>query len=132
MEQVHDEELDEELDDEIQIMELQIKSLRVKDYKTVVKSAKNIKFKSRQEKIRSIHIHLELLKHSVLCNTFCQSDNCKSMKLYLKHINECYATKREKTCETCNRVNTMLKCHSKTCIKNNCIVPKCKNNIITL
>ena len=76
------------------------------------------------KKKENIRLYLLLLIHSTNCKK-CNSINCKNMKGYIKHFNECECDKN--TCLTYLRVKNMLYYHAKECTKNNCNVIECKN-----
>ena len=100
---------------------LETKKINVyKSSKNSIKNTSTTNIKTKLPKSESIRLHLLLLIHSTNCND-CKSINCKKMKQYITHSNECH----HKSCLTCSRVKNMLDLHSKACNNNNCNVKNC-------
>jgi hypothetical protein len=73
------------------------------------------------EKKRSVELHLKLLTHCSDCYG-CKYENCKNMKEYLEHKEQCA---NQTTCKKCNRVQNLLLIHSSKCMLSDCPVKGC-------
>ena len=81
----------------------------------------------RQERARSIRLHMELLVHASGCiNTACPSANCYRMKTMLRHGARC-ALRAAGGCQVCRRTWAFLQIHARQCTQTACLVPRCKD-----
>jgi len=79
----------------------------------------------RNERQRSIALHMTLLLHASTCrSTKCTSANCRKMKGLLKHGAEC-KIKANGGCNVCKRIWALLQIHARQCKATNCPVPNC-------
>jgi len=79
----------------------------------------------RQERQRSIQLHMQLLQHAAKCHSpKCPSANCNKMKGLLRHGSTC-TTKHTGGCQICKRIWALLQIHARQCKQPNCVVPNC-------
>lgn len=79
----------------------------------------------RQERQRSIQLHMTLLLHAATCtNPKCPSANCTKMKGLLKHGAQCQQ-KATGGCNVCKRIWALLQIHARQCKATACPVPNC-------
>mmetsp|Transcript_21522 Transcript_21522/g.31679 ORF Transcript_21522/g.31679 Transcript_21522/m.31679 type:complete len:807 (-) Transcript_21522:83-2503(-) len=83
--------------------------------------------KSREERAKSIKVHLELLAHAATCKGLpgCTSNNCQRMKKLFEHIRICKITFK-RGCKICVRLLALLSMHAKQCTeRGSCSIPFC-------
>ena len=85
--------------------------------------------KSREERAKSIKLHLELLEHCATCQgqPHCASNNCNRMRGLFSHLKTCEITFR-KGCKVCSRFIALLSMHARQCIVRHgqrCPIPYC-------
>lgn len=83
--------------------------------------------KSRDERTRTIKMHLELLSHAATCDgpPDCSLNNCQRMKKLFEHVNSCEVTYR-KGCKVCSRLLSLLTMHARMCtVRGSCPLPFC-------
>ncbi|CAK4619667.1 unnamed protein product [Aphanomyces euteiches] len=83
--------------------------------------------KAREERKKSIALHMQLLVHASSCEEgACTSLNCEKMKELLRHGAQC---KQRATggCTICRRVWALLQIHARQCRQTECRVPRCKD-----
>jgi len=83
--------------------------------------------KSRDERARTIKMHLELLSHAATCDgpPGCALNNCQRMKKLFEHVNTCEVTYR-KGCKICSRLLSLLTIHARMCsVRGSCPLPFC-------
>lgn len=83
--------------------------------------------KNREERARTIKVHLELLAHAGSClgPPACLLNNCQRMKKLFEHLRECDVTPK-KSCKICTRTLTLLSMHARLCtIRATCPLPFC-------
>ncbi|KAF0699803.1 Aste57867_9644 [Aphanomyces stellatus] len=83
--------------------------------------------KAREERKKSIALHMQLLVHASSCEEGgCASLNCEKMKELLRHGAQC---KQRATggCTICRRVWALLQIHARQCRLAECRVPRCKD-----
>ena len=86
---------------------------------------KQLTEEQRRDRQRSLLVHLQLLMHSVNCDSKeCVSRNCIKMKEFIKHEMEC-KIKVQKGCPQCKRMYNLLQMHAKACRLEVCKVPNC-------
>jgi hypothetical protein len=79
----------------------------------------------RDERQRSIQLHMTLLLHAATCNSAkCPSANCTKMKGLLKHGAQCQV-KATGGCNVCKRIWALLQIHARQCKATSCPVPNC-------
>ena len=78
----------------------------------------------RQEQLRKT---MELLEHASVCkDPNCKNENCKRVRMLLRHGLECQV-KYQGGCQLCRRMWALLQIHAKSCQKDNCPVPRCQD-----
>ena len=83
--------------------------------------------KARQERQRSIQLHMQLLVHASACkNEKCPSANCVKMKALLGHGSKC-TLRATGGCHICRRIWALLQIHARQCRRDPCPVPRCKD-----
>jgi TAZ zinc finger/Zinc finger, ZZ type len=83
--------------------------------------------KSRDERARTIKLHLELLSHAAICSgpPSCSLNNCQRMKKLFEHVESCEVT-YEKGCKICSRLLALLTIHARMCtVRGSCPLPFC-------
>ena len=84
--------------------------------------------KNREERSRSIKVHLELLAHAASCDgpPACTLNNCPRMKDLFEHVRTCKIAPK-KNCKICSRILTLLTVHARSCnIRDgSCPLPYC-------
>ena len=79
---------------------------------------------TRKKRERMIRLHMSLLVHASSCRKKkCPSQNCAKMKALLKHGKTC--KKRNKGCNVCRRIWTLLQIHARQCRTEKCKVSQC-------
>jgi len=80
---------------------------------------------AREDRQRSIKLHIQLLEHASQCNSgSCTSTNCQKMKGFLSHERQCQE-KSQGTCKICKRIWTLLRIHAQQCKARTCHIPQC-------
>ncbi|EQC40191.1 hypothetical protein, variant [Saprolegnia diclina VS20] len=85
--------------------------------------------KAREERAKSIALHMQLLVHASSCNAEkgnCTSLNCEKMKELLRHGGNC-KLRATGGCTICRRVWALLQIHARQCRNAECSVPRCKD-----
>jgi E1A/CREB-binding protein len=83
--------------------------------------------KSRDERARTIKMHLELLSHAATCNgpPSCSLNNCQRMKKLFEHVESCEVTYKQ-GCKICSRLLALLTMHARMCtVRGSCPLPFC-------
>jgi E1A/CREB-binding protein len=83
--------------------------------------------KNREERSRSIKVHLELLAHAASCDgpPGCALNNCQRMKKLFEHVRDCNVIPK-KACKICTRILTLLAVHARLCtVRGSCPLPFC-------
>ena len=83
--------------------------------------------KSRDERSRTIKLHLELVSHAATCDgpPGCSLNNCQRMKKLFKHVESCEVTYRN-GCKICSRLLSLLTIHARMCtVRGSCPLPFC-------
>jgi E1A/CREB-binding protein len=83
--------------------------------------------KSRDERARTIKLHLELLSHAATCNgpPSCLLNNCQRMKKLFEHV-ECCKVTYKNGCKICSRLLALLTMHARMCtVRGSCSLPFC-------
>ena len=80
----------------------------------------------RENRAAQIERTMELLVHACSCvNPKCDNSNCPKIKSLLKHALTC-EVKAGGGCQLCRKTWTLLQIHSKSCLEDECPVPKCR------
>ena len=83
--------------------------------------------KNREERSRSIKMHLELLAHAASCDgpPGCALNNCLRMKKLFEHVKDCDVMPK-KDCKICTRILTLIAVHARLCtVRGSCPLPFC-------
>ena len=83
--------------------------------------------KLRQERRRSLSLHMLLLSHAARCkDEACPSSNCAMMKKVLRHKEECKVGPTS-GCSTCHRIWSLIRLHTYHCgHSHSCHMPHCQ------
>ena len=80
----------------------------------------------RERKRRSIQLHIQLLRHASACRDLaCSSDDCRRMKVLLKHGAACQV-RVQGGCAICRRLWSLLQTHAVQCQRDHCPVLSCR------
>lgn len=80
----------------------------------------------RENRAAQIERTMELLMHACSCELpNCDNSNCPKIKSLLRHALTCQI-KSAGGCQLCRKTWTLLQIHSKSCLEDECPVPKCR------